>query len=522
MQEVLSQQEAKNSNLLTDFYRLARSWSSDIRSSFCWLIHSKNSDRIQTKDIKTIAQEIIENYTKYIKAKGGKVGFIEFMKDSLYGSGGYYAEKSRINGQSSDFFTAMEDPEFLQSIGEYISSRSFSEVLEIAGGSGEFAKYIRDNFPSLGLTSIEISPTLIQRQVPALLSYEKDGDKVKKYVENDEIEEEIPEGAANVISQSSHRAFNISIWDSKLNLAQLFDKPTMVFANELPDAFPFHWLRVGRSGELEICTLGIKGASWEKLDESEPDYDSIVKFCDFVKTNHPLKVGDTFCFSPHIEILLKKLKELPAGSKILLPDYYSDYRDFINNNPRFFPYFNKLKQSEVVEILPFLYQNFDITFSPYLPYIVHLANELGFKTSNQNQKNFINQSLARDTNSLLQKSLNKVNILTKEDFLNVFPATINIASVNPDFSKWIADFKIENQHLPNLELQAKIKIFFQGLLLFFDYKAKPAEANVARKKGWVPIEFIPTPNYNRNFLGFGVLELEVLPKTPKSQQLQQS
>jgi hypothetical protein len=319
-------------------------------------------------------EEAVQAFMKLLKA--GQVDFKKFVRESLYGENGFYmdANINTLDGSSADFWTAMIDIRFLEAVVKYLTEEhNFSKILEVAGGSGQLSKYLQNaKGAEVEFISLEISPGLIAQQVPT-----------------------VEEGG---VVRSSHWGINRSVLDSNLNLSEIFTEPVAVFANELLDALPFHYLRENNEGELESCCLSSQGIDWQKVTAEHVDYKKIVGYYKFLKNRENLSfdIKKGFCFSPEVEMLIEQLSGLPSGSLVVLPDYYHVEKnkgdDSINVNPRFFKggqCFDNLADEEIRSFLPLFFKNFDITYSPYLPYIEHLAEQKGFECEVINQQYFV-------------------------------------------------------------------------------------------------------------------------------------
>lgn len=160
----------------------------------------------------------------------GPITFHDFMEAALYDpEGGYYARGPAI-GPEGDFSTSVSFPAFRAAIARLVQHAREAlgpgmRVVELGAGTGMLARSVRDALPDVPYVTVERSPGLraLQSQVP---------------------------GVRAIASP-----------------ADLAPAPSLVFGNEVLDAFPVHRV-VGGAGDalLEVVVdVGADGRFRERL-----------------------------------------------------------------------------------------------------------------------------------------------------------------------------------------------------------------------------------------------------------------
>jgi NADH dehydrogenase [ubiquinone] 1 alpha subcomplex assembly factor 7 len=155
--------------------------------------------------------------------QASEISFARLMLSALYGPDGYYTKHVRIGTSGADFYTAAQSRLFAQTLARvaHRTWHSFGEpsrlqVVEFGGGQGELAAGLLFALSGL-LPNVEVTYRI------------RDISKTLSSIQQTTV--------ADVSEQAAQ----------DLHLPPHMDIPTVIFGNELLDAFPFE--RVKRSDE---------------------------------------------------------------------------------------------------------------------------------------------------------------------------------------------------------------------------------------------------------------------------------
>ncbi|HJQ09024.1 MAG TPA: SAM-dependent methyltransferase [Candidatus Saccharimonadales bacterium] len=236
-----------------------------------------------------------------IETKGGPLTFAEFMQISLYGQHGFYASGNvELNATGgSDFITTVEASPFLGiAITNWLQDRQpavhphhFS-IVEPGAGSGIMARTILDEigarYPKLAAvdyTIVELAPGMIRRQQEIL------------------------------------RGYPVQWVNGSATSLPLRNIKGAIISDELPDAFPVHWMvrRGDSSGEIYI-NLTKEGCFYEL--EGPVSSERLAQLTTETIRRYQVEDGEYFTINPLANKCIQDtLGALAIGSSALIVDY---------------------------------------------------------------------------------------------------------------------------------------------------------------------------------------------------------
>ncbi|HLE98127.1 MAG TPA: SAM-dependent methyltransferase [Candidatus Thermoplasmatota archaeon] len=159
----------------------------------------------------------------------GPIPFAEFMREALYGDGGYYARGNVPGGEGADFYTASDLGPFAACLARLARDARLRlgdpeefTLLELGGGSGDLAARLAESLPDARIVVAEPSPGLAARQ----------------------------------------RARGLTVVARPADAAPAH----LVLANEVLDALPVHRLRGGHHGALREVYVTVEGGAFRDVE----------------------------------------------------------------------------------------------------------------------------------------------------------------------------------------------------------------------------------------------------------------
>ena len=226
-------------------------------------------------------------------AANGPVTFAEFMEESLYGDGGYYARQDlKIGKEGGDFVTGSSlSPLFGRSTARLLEKLDGvlggqADYLEAGYGGGEHLRHLVDSL---------------------------DGSDDRRLLAWDRVSRSIPAGVTS--------------------LGELEELPEkglrgLIFSYELFDALPVHRLVGLEGGEFEELWVSLDGAgqfSYEQKGISSPELAELVG-----STGVELEPGQVADLSPHWRTLYRDLANRLDQGLIVTCDYGFEARTLLD------------------------------------------------------------------------------------------------------------------------------------------------------------------------------------------------
>jgi len=182
--------------------------------------------------------DIREAIASRIREAGGRIPFRDYMELCLYHPSGYYQNRRQKLGKEGDFYTSAHVGRAMgQAIATCLSaaSRTFGgdrpvAIVEWGGGDGRLAEAVLDELAA--------SETEWYRRLRFLA------------VENSPLHREAQR--ERLTAKHAGRLLGVVADDDPLVDRTLADCVTLLYANELLDAFPVHKLRRARGGWEEV------------------------------------------------------------------------------------------------------------------------------------------------------------------------------------------------------------------------------------------------------------------------------
>lgn len=304
----------------------------------------------------------VEKMRAFIIEHGGRISFAEYMKESLYGKGGFYSERTKIHG---DFTTYAMEPAFAQLLIEYLKDNNFQGTfVELAGGAGDFKKHFlaADGQRQMAqYMSFDISLNLarLQQRAGQKASSGKDG-----VINSD-----------TAVAQSQ----NLPLTDNTIE--------GVIFSNELPDVLPCRVFKLKKdekgvtiSGELFMDAEANKNKISSFFQDTTPGGDDFIKLYEsYLNTPEVLaraQDGQVVSVSlDQIELIEESLRVLKQG-KIFIFDYGYQFSGNNNFRPPFFasiPY-----NIATIKFLPLASPDEAVSLEEKVPTDQYIFSQKGF------------------------------------------------------------------------------------------------------------------------------------------------
>lgn len=307
--------------------------------------------------------ETLQSMATFIRNKGGKVRFDEYMQESLFGQGGFYAERVKF-GTKGHFKTEALKPEFAGLLADYLESKGLisRDFVEIGGGDGTFKRNFLQCANGINYISVDASPKLA------------------------ELQKEI-DGKETVRASATELPFAPNSLEGT------------VFANELLDALPCRVFEIAvrDNGKIELAREANVSVNSDnnslKFELGIVERDMFVDEYEEFLNEHGRRVnsGEIVSVSPHFRSVLAELNKVLREGSIMLIDYgFSEDYVTMKKDKEEQPYFwGPLEVEGVEKILERPYET-DITYSIDFKFLVWLAKKInpGLKVSYSPQHHF--------------------------------------------------------------------------------------------------------------------------------------